>query len=154
MIDWKQIEMRYVTGCATYRELARQYGVGLGAVKHQGRQYGWVEKRKDHMERIGQEILEKDKEQRVDRFIKLADAADGLLLRIRELTEGPEINPAAIKTLTEALKNIRDVQMVKSSADQLEQQMRIEKLRKEVSRPEQEDGGVKVELEQVREFVG
>ena len=85
------------------------------------------------------------------RTAHLMEVADKLLLRVEELTMEAEVTPAALKTLSETLKNIRDA--LKSSKDLQEQEARIEKMKKDTDREDEERGGVTVTLETpVEEF--
>ena len=145
--DWNKIELAYLTGQGSYRTLARRYGVSSRAVERRGKKGGWVQKRMEHETEIKKQVLEADTEQVATRTVRLLEVADKLLQRVEELSGEAEITPASIKTLSEALKNLRDAQMIKSSRDLQEQQARIDKLQKECSREEIERGGVSILLE-------
>ena len=146
MVDWKKIETEYLTEPVSYRDLAEKYGVSLSQVKEWGSRSGWVEKRRAYRESAQQTVLAADTARRIDRLEKLLAVADKLLGKVERLTEDDAVNPAALKTLTEALKNIRDAQMIKPVADLQEQAARIEKLRKEAGKTE-EPNAVTVTLE-------
>ena len=111
-ICWSEIEAAYVTSEKSYRKLAEQYGVPLRTVEDRGKKGNWVQKRRNHGETIMEDILKADREQALQRTERLMQAGDGLLDKVRELTAVTD-SPAALKTLTEALKNIRDAQMLK-----------------------------------------
>lgn len=147
MVDWKKIEEEYLAGSVSYRDLAEKYGISVDTVASRGKRGGWVGKRMGHEEGVRAEVLKAESEQAVRRAERLMEVADKLLYRVEELGSEAEITPAAIKTLTEALKNLRDAQMIKSGKDLLEQQARIEKLQKECSRAETERGCLTVRLE-------
>ena len=136
MVDWKKVETEYLTENVSYRDLAQRHGVSLSVVKGRGSREGWVEKRRVHTQAAQDTVLSADTARRVDRLEKLMAVADKLLGRVEQLTQEDTVNPAALKTLSEALKNIRDAQMIKSAADLQEQAVRIEKLRREVGKAE------------------
>ena len=140
--DWSNIELAYLTGQGSYRFLAQRYGVSRRTLEKRGKKGGWVQKRMEHEREIKKQVLEADAEQVSLRTVRLLEVADKLLQRVEELSGEAEITPASIKTLSEALKNLRDAQMIKSSRDLQEQQARIDKLQKECSREENERGGV------------
>ena len=94
-----------------------------------------------------------DTEFLVQRTAHLMEVADKLLLRVEELTMDAQATPASLKTLSETLKNIRDAQMIKSRKDLQEQEVRIEKMKKDLSRDGEARGSVTVTLEKpVEEF--
>lgn len=136
MIDWKKLETEYLTEAVSYRDLAQKYGISHATVAARGAREGWVEKRRAHRETAQETVLAADTARRVDRLERLMAVADKLLEKVEQLGQDDSVNPAAIKTLTEALKNIRDAQMIKSAADLQEQAARIEKLRREAGRAE------------------
>lgn len=136
MIDWKRIETEYLTENVTYRHLAEKYGVSAGAVGSRAAREGWTKKRRAHSESAQQTLLAADTARRAERLERLMEVADKLLGKVEQLTQEEGVNPAAAKTLSETLKNIRDTQMIKSAADLQEQEARIEKLRRDTDKVE------------------
>ena len=130
MVDWKTIETEYLTGPVSYRALARKYGLSYGVVAERGRREGWAQKRRSQTQSAQETVLAAD----ISHRQKLMIVADKLLGKVEQLAEEEPVNPAALKTLSEVLKNIRDAQMIKSAADLQEQAARIEKLRRETGR--------------------
>lgn len=152
MTNWNEIETAYLTERLSYRELAQRYGVDISAVKRRGKKGNWVEKRQWHQQQLQGELLDADKAQRCDRLLKLQSVADKLLERVEELGSAEEISAANLKTLSETLKNIRDAQMLKGKLDVVEQQSRIDKLRRELGKTEQEGQTIRVVLEGAEGF--
>ena len=95
-------------------------------------------------------MAEREEVRRLKRFLSVADK---LLGKVEQLAEGEEpITPANLKTLTDVMKNIKEVQMIKSGRELLEQDLKIEKQRKELGKPEVEDSKITVVLEGVEAF--
>ena len=67
---------------------------------------------------------------RTERYLAVSD----VLLDQTALAIAQQQTPASLKTLSEVMKNIRDIQMLRSGQDRKEQQARIDKLRKEADR--------------------
>ena len=111
-IGWNEIEAAYVTGGLSYRELAEKFGIPRSTVGKRGFRGGWVAKRKRYEEEVMERMLEENKEAAALRTRRLLEVGDGLLDKVQELTAVTD-SPSALKTLTEALKNIRDAQMLK-----------------------------------------
>lgn len=140
--DWAAVREAYITEGGSYRELAEQYGVGVNAVKQRGSREGWVALRQQARE-TG------DGQARRERFLAVTDK---LVEKVALLTDREELITAAnLKTLSDVMKNIKEAQMLRSPKEQLELDMRIEKLKKETGR---EDTGtaVTVRLEETAEF--
>ena len=121
-----------MTSADGYRKIAKKFGVSLGAVEMHGKRDGWVEKRRNYQEPVVERILEENKEAAVRRTQRLLEVGDQLLCKVEEVTAVSD-TPAALKTLAEALKNIRDAQMLKEGR-------------------QEQRGGITVTLEEVADF--
>lgn len=135
MADWKKIEAEYITTDTSYRKLADKYGVDQATIARRAKKDDWVSKRQHHADKTQAKILTADTQKKVDRVGRLMSVADKLLKKVELAVdqEGP-ISAGAIKNLSDALKNIRDAQMLKSDRDLLEQDARIAKLQKEAQK--------------------
>ena len=150
-MDWEQARLRYVAGNVSYSALAKAYGVSASAVKARGTRENWVQQRAHYrQQRQLQEKPEQEEALRVSRFL---DVTDRLLEKVAQLTAQEDtISAANLKTLSDVMKNIKEVQMIRSHREILEQDAKIEKLRKDLGR--QEQAAVTVTLEGVEEFAG
>ena len=140
MADWEKIKAEYITNANTsYRKLAEKYGVHYKTISSKGKDEGWAELRSQHTHSILTKTLDCDINQKVDRAAKLCNAADVLLEKIvAGMTKGDSIAPNAAKNYSDAMKNIKEILMIKSAEDIEEQRARIEKLRKDVSEDKNE----------------
>ena len=137
-MDWKKIKAEYIAGGTSYRKLAEKYGVSFNTLKTRAVEEQWYELRqqKDHKTttKIVESLSDKDAEKAVD----IIDVADKLLNKISEYVEAIPLDlmssTQAMKHLTSALKDIKEIKGIKSDADMREQEARIEKLRKEAER--------------------
>lgn len=130
--DWKQIETEYITTDSSYRKLAEKYGLDQATIARRAKKEDWVSKRQRHVNETQAKVLNADTQNKVDRAARLKTVADKLLNKIEQAVdqEGP-ISAGAIKNLSDALKNIRDAQMLRTERDDREQDARIAKLQKE-----------------------
>ena len=133
MADWKKIEAEYITTETSYRKLARKYGLNQATIAQKAKAEDWVGKRKQQASATQAKILQADTEQKVDRATKLYNAADDLLDKIvAGISSGSVVSATAAKNYSDALKNIKEIHMIRSTEDIEEQQARIAKLKKEV----------------------
>ena len=121
-----------MTSADGYRKIAKKFGVSLGAVEMHGKRDSWVEKRRNYQETVVERILEENKEAAVRRTQRLLEVGDQLLCKVEEVTAVSD-TPTALKTLAEALKNIRDAQMLKEGR-------------------QEQRGGITVTLEETADF--
>ena len=135
MADWKKIAAEYITTDISYRKLAEKYGLDQATVARKAKKEDWVSKRQHHADKTQAKILSADTKNKADRVGRLMTVADKLLKKVELAVdqEGP-ISAGAIKNLSDALKNIRETQMIRSDQDIREQEARIAKLQKEADR--------------------
>ena len=132
MADWKKIEVEYITTETSYRKLAMKYGLNQATVAQKAKAEDWVGKRKQQASTAQAMILEKDINKKVDRATKLYNAADELLAKIvTGISSVAIVSPTAAKNYSDALKNIKEIHMIRSEADMREQEARIRNLEKQ-----------------------
>ena len=146
--DWAKIEAEYITNEDTsYRKLAEKYGLNQATVAQKAKADDWVSKRKQHASATQAEILDRDRDIKVDRATKLSNAADQLLNKIVKGIESAAIvTPTAAKNYSDALKNIKEIHMIRSEEDIEEQKARIAKLQKD-SQDEDKNKTITITLE-------
>ena len=132
MADWEKIKAEYIATDTSYRELGQKYGVNYATIGRKAGKEGWQTQRQQHVNNTLTKILDVDTEQKVDRATKLYSAADELLNKIvAGISSAAAVTPNAAKNYSDALKNIKEIHMIRSAEDVEEQKARIEKLRKE-----------------------
>ena len=146
MADWKKIEAEYITTDTSYRKLADKYGVDQATIARRAKKHDWVSKRQHHADKTQAKILTADTQRKVDRTARLMTVADKLLKKVEQAVDHEELMSAnAIKNLSDALKNIRETQMIRSDADIREQEARIRNLEKQ-AQVEETDKEIKVTI--------
>ena len=148
MADWQSIKTEYITTNTSYRKLAQKYGVSYNAIGNRSRDEKWQELRDQHLSKTMTKTMNAIASQQASRAAKLISVSDLLLDKIKSLVEGkPEllIVPQNLKHISGVLKDLKDIQMIKSEADLREQEARIEKLRKEAM-IEKENNEIKVTI--------
>ena len=148
MIDWKTIETEYVTTDISHRQLAEKYGICRSTISKKATDDKWSEKRNKHRDKTVSKAVNSISNKQADRAAKLIGVSDLLLDKIKSLVEdNPEllITPQNMKHISGVLKDIKEIQMIKSEADLREQEARIDKLRKEAM-VEKENNEVKVTI--------
>lgn len=139
MADWKAIEAEYITTETSYRKLAQKYGLNQATIAQRAKAEDWVGKRKQQASTTQAEIISAVEGEKVNRAVKMQQVADKLLLKVEELAEGPGgISAAGLKNLSETLRNLKDVQMIRSELDVQEQEARIANLRRQADREDKD----------------
>ena len=134
MVDWQAIKTEYITTDTSYRKLAQKHGVRYATLQARAKEEKWTELRDQHRTRTVSKSLTKISNKQADRAAKLIGVSDILLDKVKSLLEADEellVDTSIMKDVSVILKNLKDIQMIRSEADLREQEARIEKLRKE-----------------------
>ena len=134
MADWNKIKTEYITTDTSYRKLAEKYGVHYNAIANRSKQEGWISQRNQHCDRTMTKTLNAISDKQVDRAANLISVSDLLLDKVKSLLEtNAEVmaDTQSMKHISGVLKDIKDIQMIRSDADMREQEARIKKLQKE-----------------------
>ena len=136
MADWQTIKTEYITTDTSYRKLAQKYGVNHAVIGQRAKAEKWVELRKQHIDKTQTKTLNAISRKQADRAANLIAVSDLLLGKVKSLLETDTellIDPQSMKHISGVLKDLKEIQMIKSDADMREQEARIDKLRKEAT---------------------
>ena len=134
MADWQAIKTEYITTQTSYRKLAQKYGVSATQICNVGRDEKWVEQREQYLSKTTAKTLEKISQQEANRAAKIHSVADKLLLKIETLVDRPGMVPKDVRALVAAVKDLKEIQGVKSDLDEKEQRARIANLQKQADK--------------------
>ena len=150
MADWQKIKTEYITTDTSYRKLAQKYGVNYRTICVRSQQEGWIEQRERHTNITTTNIINAISRQQVSRAERLQSVADKLLMKVESLLDGePELlgDTQSMKHISGVLKDIKEIQMIRSDKDLEEQDARIAKLRKEAEKEENDNRDVTIVIE-------
>ena len=148
MADWQSIKTEYITTETSYRKLAQKYGVNTTNIAKRASSEGWVEQRKQNANKTLSKTLNAIGSKQAERTAKLIGVSDILLDKVKALLEADQellVDTSIMKDVSVILKNLKDIQMIRSEADLREQEARIDKLRKEAA-VEKENNEIKVTI--------
>ena len=157
MADWQTIKTEYITTDTSYRKLGQKYGIHYKVISQKGKDEGWVELRTQHRDKTLTKALDKICEDKVDRAARLNSVAELLLGKVESLLTQAgtiEMDTQSMKHISGVLKDIKEIQMIRSDADMREQEARIANLRKQAEKDE-DNRDVRVEMaEEVVDYSG
>ena len=149
MADWQKIKTEYITTDTSYRKLAQKHGVSYNAIGNRSRQENWQELRDQHLTKTMTKTMNAIASQQASRASRLQTVADKLLTKVERLIEDDEellVDTSTMRDISRILKDLKDIQMIRSDADMREQEARIKKLQKEAM-VEKENNEVKVTIQ-------
>ena len=139
MEDWLKIKTEYITTDTSYRKLAEKYGVNYSVIGARARAEGWVEERTQFIHKTHTKTMEEISKNQAKRAAQIYKVADKLLLKIEAKADGKSpMKEKDIRALTAALRDLKEIQNVRSDLDRQEQEARIANLRKQAD-PEQNE---------------
>ena len=138
MADWQAIKTEYITTDTSYRKLAQKYGIHYKVISERGKDEKWVELRSQHRDKTLTKTLDKISQQEADRAARIYSVSDKLLNKIEAMVEsGKPLDTKGIRALTAAVKDLKEIQSIKSELDRQEQEARIANLRKQADKDEE-----------------
>ena len=137
MIDWQAIKTEYITTSTSYRKLADKYGVSYQAICHRSKEEGWIAQREQHLNDTTSKTLDKISQQKANRAAKIQTVADKLLSKIEDMVDRQGMQAKDVRSLVAAVKDLKEIQSIKSDLDEKEQKARIANLEKQA---EKDDG--------------
>lgn len=152
MADWNKIKTEYLTSDTSYRKLAQKYGVNATTIAKKASKEVWVSQRQQQANRTLSKTLTAVSNRQVNRAARLQEVADKLLNKIEAAVDDYDmevllVDRQSLRQITGALKDIKDIQMIRSKADLREQEARIAKLLKEAEREDSGPNKVVIQIE-------
>ena len=142
MADWQSIKTEYITTDTSYRKLAQKHGISYNAIGNRSRDENWQELRDQHLTKTMTKTMNAIASQQANRAARLQTVADKLLTKVEQLIEDDEgllADTSSMRDISRILKDLKDIQMIKSDADMREQEARIEKLRADAQQRNNDD---------------
>lgn len=168
MADWQQIKTEYITTDTSYRKLAKKHGLRYATLQARAKEEKWTELRDQHRARTVSKTLTKISNKQADKLARIEGITDKLLNKLEKaideldlevikkkvkvddgLTEtttesmevavGGIVDRAGLRQLTAALKDLKEIQMLRSELDRQEQEARIAKLQADAQRNNNDD---------------
>lgn len=149
-MDWNAIKTEYVTTDTSYRKLAQKYGVSCTQICNRAQKDSWVKAREQFLSKTYAKTVEKISSDHVRKAAKVQSIADKLLAKIERAVDSlpdGEMTTKEFRQISASLKDIKDIQMIKSDADIREQEARIANLKRQAEQEDDESGEVRIIFE-------
>jgi uncharacterized protein YjcR len=148
-VDWKKIKQEYIAGGTSYRKLAEKYKVPFGTLKGHALKEKWNDLREQTKQKAATKIVEIESDKQAERMRRLLTVSDKLLQAVEDAVEQFQagellLEKGALKSLSGAIKDIKDIQSIKSELDIEEQKARIAILKKQAEASDRQDTDIKI----------
>ena len=148
MADWQRIKTEYITTDTSYRELSQKYGVHYTNIAKRAKKEDWQQLRQQQTHTTQTKMIEAVECMKVERATKLLGVSDLLLQKVRERVEALDaiaMRSQEFRHLSATIKDLKEIQMIRSEADLREQEARIANLRRQ-SEADQETNDITVTI--------
>jgi hypothetical protein len=168
MADWQAIKTEYITTDTSYRKLAQKHGVRYATLQARAKEEKWTDSRDRHRTSTVSKSITKISNKQAAKLARIEGITDKLLNKLEkavdeldleiikrktkvddgltetttetmEAVEGGIVDRAGLRQLTAALKDLKEIQMLKSELDRQEQEARIDKLRADAQQRNNDD---------------
>lgn len=113
MIDWLTIKSEYISTQISTRALAQKHGVSYSTLEKRARKEGWAAERGRIAAEAWQKTAEATTSAKVDTMTRLIEDGDRMerlvSRRLDEMEQGAPFSAGELKTITAALKDLRDL---------------------------------------------
>lgn len=136
-MDWNTIRQEYVTDdSSSYRKLVKKYGVPYSTLSERAKRENWTGQRNQFRDRSRTKSLDALVRCQARRAERLQGVADKLLDKIERTVDAADTeellsDSRILKNVTDALRGIKEIQMIRSEADEREQEARIASLERQ-----------------------
>lgn len=141
-MDWRKIKAEYIAGNTSYRKLGDKYGCSKDVLAKRARDEGWVALKRQCAQKTATKIVEMESSKQAERFNRLLTVSDKVLAAVEQAVDKFDaqelvLDKSALKSLSGTIKDIKDIQSIKTDLDIEEQKARIAILKRQA---EQSDG--------------
>lgn len=135
-MDWNKIKSEYIKGGTSYRKLCDKYDVPLSTLKRIAHDEDWVGLREQCKAKSATKIVEIESDRQAERMKRLLDVSDKLLEAVEDAVSKFQagelmLEKSALKSLSGAIKDIKEIQNIKTQLDIEEQKARIANLKRQ-----------------------
>ena len=147
MVDWKKIKAEYIKGGTSYRKLSEKHDVPFGTLRKVAVREKWTELRAKAGEKADTKIVDAEANRRAKNYKRLMDVTDELLSLVEKVvretkTQDLLIDKSVLRQISGTLKDIKDIQSIKSELEIQEQKAKIALLEKQAD--VDEDNGIEI----------
>lgn len=135
-MDWKKLRAEYIKGGTSYRKLAEKHNVNFHTLRKQAAKENWKALRDEVATKTVTKIVEIESTNQAERMKRLLTVSDKLLSAVEDAVEQFQagellLDKGALKALSGTIKDIKDIQSIKTELDIEEQKARIAILKKQ-----------------------
>ena len=135
-MDWKKLKAEYIAGGISYRKLAAKHKVSFSTLKRIAIQEDWCGLREQAKAKAATKIVEIESDKQAERMKRLLTVSDKLLEAVEDAVDKFQagellLEKGALKSLSGTIKDIKEIQNIKTQLDIEEQKARVAILKRQ-----------------------
>lgn len=147
-MDWNKLKREYIAGGTSYRKLAEKHKVSYNTLAKVAAKENWGNLKQETAEKITTKIVDIESDKQAERMKRLLTVSDMLLDAVEDAVSKFQageltLDKGALKSLSGTIKDIKDIQSIKTKLDIEEQKARIAILKKQA---ESDDSGKDIQV--------
>ena len=148
-MDWSAIKTEYITDESTsYRKLAEKYGIPLGTIFKRAKRENWLGLRQQSQDKMVAKTVEKIENAQVSRLTRIHAITDKALDKLEYALDNLDpLDTQGYRQIIASIKDIKEIQMLKSASDLREQEARIRNLERQAEADDKVDSEITVVIE-------
>lgn len=151
-MDWNRLKAEYIKGGISYRKLAEKHKVPFDTLRKQAAKENWKALKDAVTTKTATKLVEMESDKLALRYERLLKVSDDLLAVVEEAVRSFQVgdlalDKTALKSLSGTIKDIKDIQNIKTELDIAEQKARIANLQKQAEKDGVTDTTVTVRFE-------
>lgn len=140
-MDFTKLKREYIAGNISYRKLAEKHGISFSTLKNVALKEKWHDLKEQAKQKATTKIVEMEADRQAQRMQRLLVVSDKLLEAVEKAVDGFQseelvFDKSVLKSLSGAIRDIKEIQNIKSSLDIEEQKARIAILNKQAAAEE------------------
>ena len=153
---WEKLRLEYISSSdVSIRGLQKKYGIPFNQIRNKVENEGWVGQREEFKTKSTQKSIDLLADHAAEECTRAFRLASKVMEKLEEAVEkidvGDDYAIKNLKGITSAIKDLKEIGVFRSQLDRMEQEARINKLRKDAEE-EQKDTSITVTFEDMDDY--
>lgn len=153
-VQWDAALTDYISDPdSSYRKIAAKYGMSPSAVSDRARRGNWPALKEAQQRKLILKASNRVIDSSARRLARMLEVSDQILAQIEAIVGDPtqRIDPQSLKQITGAMKDLKEIQMIRSALDDREQKARILHLERQVEEYQSGSNAIEVRIDDTLE---
>ena len=132
---WENLKVEYISSDISLRGLEKKYGIPFNQLQRRAKNGEWAELRDERQSKQNQKSVDLIATHQAEETTRAFRVANKVMCKIEEYVDKIDLEDESamknLKSITSAIKDLKEIGLFRSMLDQAEQEARIKKLQKD-----------------------